>query len=82
MARISHRLGLAPADLEPRVTDALAATGLPTDLDSRLTPAALARVGVDKKRRGTHLAFIACAGPGACQVVDLLPGALADFLRP
>ena len=27
-ARLSHRLGLAPADLEPRVTAGLAATGL------------------------------------------------------
>ncbi len=81
-ARVSHRLGLTGADLEPRVTAALAATGLPTDLDRRLTPACLARVAVDKKRRGAHLGFIACAGPGACQVFDLLPGALADLLRP
>ena len=81
-ARVSHRLGLAGPDLEPRVVDALAATGLPSDLDARLTPAALARVGVDKKRRGTHLAFITCAGPGACAVTELLPGSLADLLRP
>ena len=81
-ARVSHRLGLAAADLEPRVTDALTATGLPTDLDARLAPAVLARVGVDKKRRGTHLGFIACAAPGACHVVDVTPAALADLLRP
>jgi 3-dehydroquinate synthetase len=81
-ARVSHRLGLAPADLELRIAGALAATGLPADLDARLGPAVLARVRVDKKRRGAHLGFIACAAPGACRVVELLPEALADFLRP
>ncbi len=81
-ARVSHRLGLAGPELEPRVVDALAATGLPTDLDARLTAAALARVGVDKKRRGANLGFIACAAPGACRVVDVEPAALADLLRP
>jgi shikimate kinase/3-dehydroquinate synthase len=81
-ARISHRLGLAPAELEPRVTDALRATRLPTDLDARLGPAVLARVGVDKKRRAGELGFIACAAPGACRVVAVRPDALADLLRP
>lgn len=81
-ARVSHRLGHAGPDLEPRVVDALRATGLPSDLDPRLTPAALARVGVDKKRRGAHLGFVVCAAPGTCHVTDVAPGALADLLRP
>jgi hypothetical protein len=38
MARISARLGLAEADLEPRVVAALAATGLPTDARAVAAP--------------------------------------------
>ncbi|MBE7452286.1 MAG: 3-dehydroquinate synthase [Kofleriaceae bacterium] len=82
MARVSHRLGLATADLEPRLAAALAATGLPTDLRPWLTPEVLARVTVDKKRRGTHIGFVACATPGDCRVIDLAPADLADLLRP
>jgi len=82
MARISCRLGLAGADLEPRITDALRATGLPWALDPWLRPDVLARVTVDKKRRGTHIGFIVCAAPGDCRVVDVAPADLADLLRP
>ncbi len=82
MARISHRLGLADAALESRVRDALTATGLPTDLDPWLRPEVLARVTVDKKRRGTHIGFIACAAPGDARVIDVAPADLADLLRP
>ncbi len=82
MARISHRLGLADAALEARVTDALLATGLPTQLDPWLGPDVLARVGVDKKRVGDRVRFVACAAPGDCQVVELPTTGLADLLRP
>jgi shikimate kinase/3-dehydroquinate synthase len=82
MARISHRRGLAAADLEPRITAALAATGLPTDLTPWLVPSVIDRVAVDKKRRGTHIGFVACAAPGDCRVIDLAPADLADLLRP
>jgi shikimate kinase/3-dehydroquinate synthase len=82
MARISHRLGLAGADLEPRITAALAATGLPTDLAPWLIPEILARVTVDKKRRGTHIGFVACSTAGDCRVIDLAPAEFADLLRP
>ncbi len=82
MARVSHRLGLATADLEAQVTDGLAASGLPTDLDPWLRPEVVARVAVDKKRHGTHIGFVACARPGDCRVVDVAPANLADLLRP
>ena len=82
MARISHRLGVAGADLEPRITEALAATGLPTDLTPWLTPEVLARVTVDKKRRGTHIGFVVCATAGDCRVIDVAPADIADLLRP
>lgn len=82
MARISHRLGLAPADLEAQVVDGLAATGLATDLGPWLRPDVLARLTVDKKRRGTHIGFVACATPGDCRVTDVAPADFADLLRP
>jgi shikimate kinase/3-dehydroquinate synthase len=82
MSRISHRLGVAGADLEPRITAALAATGLPTDLTPWLRPEVLARVTVDKKRRGTHIGFVVCAEAGDCRVMDVAPADLADLLRP
>ncbi|MBP8806425.1 MAG: bifunctional shikimate kinase/3-dehydroquinate synthase [Kofleriaceae bacterium] len=82
MARISARLGLAEADLEPRVVAALAATGLPTDLEPWRRPEVLARIAVDKKRHGAAVRFVACAGPGACRVVEVPVAGFADLLRP
>ena len=81
-ARVSCRLGLAGPELEARVVEGLTATGLPTDLDARLTPDVVSRVRVDKKRSGGKVAFVACAAPGDCQVVDLPTADLADLLRP
>ncbi len=82
MARVSHRLGLASADLEAQILDGLAATGLPIELAPWLRPEVLARVAVDKKRRGTHIGFVACATAGDCRVIDVAPADLADLLRP
>jgi len=81
-ARVSHRLGLAAADLEGRVVEALRATGLPAALDPWLGDDVLARVTVDKKRKGTHIGFIACAAPGDGRVIEVAPAQLADLLRP
>lgn len=82
MARISHRLGLAGADLEPRIADALAATGLPTDLLPWLVPSTLDRIGVDKKRAGDRVRFVACAALGDCRVTELATTSFTDLLRP
>ncbi|MBK9036611.1 MAG: bifunctional shikimate kinase/3-dehydroquinate synthase [Myxococcales bacterium] len=82
MARVSHRLGLAGADLEPRIVAALTATGLPAQLDPWLGPDVLGRIAVDKKRAGAEVRFVACAAPGDCQVVALPTTAFADLLRP
>ncbi len=82
MARLSARLGVASADLEVRISDALRATGLPCQLDPWLRDDVLARVVVDKKRRGTHIGFVACAAPGDCRVIEVAPSDLADLLRP
>ena len=69
-------------DVAAALPPALRATGLDADLDPWLTPPVLARVAVDKKRTGGRLAFVACAAPGDCQVVDLPTTAIADLLRP
>jgi shikimate kinase/3-dehydroquinate synthase len=82
MARVSHRLGVADAHLEQRITEALRVTGLPFALDPWLSDDVVARVSVDKKRRGPHLGFIACAAPGDCRVIEVLPRDFAEFLRP
>ncbi len=62
--RVSAALG--HPDREPEVTDALARTGLPTDLDRWLTEDVLARISVDKKRVGAKITFVAIVDVGAC----------------
>jgi shikimate kinase/3-dehydroquinate synthase len=80
-ARVSHALGLAPADLEARIVDGLRASGLDADLAPWLTDAVLARVAVDKKRAGAHLRFVAVRAVGACELVDMSVADLPRILR-
>ncbi len=80
-ARVSHALGLADPDLEPRLVDALRATGLDADLDPWLTAPVLARVAVDKKRAGKTLRFVAIRAIGACELVDMSVDDLPRILR-
>ena len=69
--RVSAALGLCGATLESRVAASLARAGLQTDLDPWLRPEVLARLGVDKKRRGTSIRFVAVESPGRVQRVDI-----------
>ncbi|MCE9571522.1 MAG: 3-dehydroquinate synthase [Deltaproteobacteria bacterium] len=80
-ARVSQALGLADRSLEPRVVDALRATGLDADLDPWLTDAVLARVAVDKKRAGKTLRFVAIRAVGTCALVDMSVDDLPRILR-
>lgn len=80
--RVSAAVCGAPADLEPRLVAALAATGLPTNLDARLSDAVLDRVAVDKKRVGRHLRFIVIRDVGACEPAELPLAELRRILRP
>jgi shikimate kinase/3-dehydroquinate synthase len=57
--RVSHRLGICSKGLESRVAAILDSAGLDTDIDSWLTPEVLDHMGVDKKRTGSKLRFIA-----------------------
>ena len=63
--RVNRALSDGRVDLEPRLTALLSALGLPIDLDRRLSPGALARVAVDKKRGGEHIGFIVVDEPGS-----------------
>jgi 3-dehydroquinate synthetase len=79
--RVSAALGLADAALEARVADAIRRSGLDADLDPWLTDAVIARIGVDKKRAGKRIGFIAVRDVGACEVVSLDTDELSRILR-
>jgi 3-dehydroquinate synthetase len=72
-ARRSETLGLAPAGTAARLVALLARLGLPTELPRHPRRAYLAALSVDKKRRGTHIRFIALRGIGQAETVSLLP---------
>jgi 3-dehydroquinate synthetase len=79
-ARVSARLGLADPALEGRVAAALGRCGLGTDLSPWLRAEVLAPIGVDKKRRGARVRFIALEDVGRWTPVDLAPDEIASLL--
>ena len=81
-ARVSSRLGLCDAGLEGRVAAALAGCGLVDPLEPWLEPRVLEHVGVDKKRRGARIGFIALEDVGRWRAVDLEPAELVRLLAP
>jgi shikimate kinase / 3-dehydroquinate synthase len=56
--RLGQARGVTDAALAPRATALLRQLGLPADVAGRLGPAVLARVEVDKKRRGDGVQFV------------------------
>ncbi len=74
--------GLTPPGLVQRATALLVRLGLPVDLAGRITPAVLARVGVDKKRRGRALRFVFCSAAGSPFMKDIDSAELAALLSP
>jgi 3-dehydroquinate synthase len=77
--------GITEPALLPRTTALLAKLGLPVDVAGRITPAVLARLEVDKKRRsdGVRFVFVPRAGQSLVQEISLadvksqIPAALA-----
>jgi shikimate kinase/3-dehydroquinate synthase len=57
--RVSHKLGLCAQSLESDVAGVLDAAGLDTDLQPWLRTEVLDHMGVDKKRTGSKIRFIA-----------------------
>ncbi len=63
--------GVTPPGLVTRASALLARLGLPVDVNRRITPAVLARIEVDKKRRSDKVRFVFCPGPGQAVLVDV-----------
>lgn len=72
---------LGVPDLGPDVAAALASSGLPSDPSPWFTDDVLARVGVDKKRTGPNLRFIAIREVGRCEPVEIAVTELPRILR-
>jgi 3-dehydroquinate synthase len=70
--------GITDAGLRARTTQLLGRIGLPTDVAARITPAALARIEVDKKRRSNQLAFVFVPRAGQSVIEEV---ALEDLRR-
>jgi 3-dehydroquinate synthase len=73
--RVSHRLGLAPASLQPRVARLLTRLGLPSDIADYLRPEVMVFVESDKKRQQLgvrpSVRFIALREVGQPEIVSL-----------
>jgi 3-dehydroquinate synthetase len=80
-ARLSARAGVADPGLEARVVAACRRLGLPHELDPWLRPEVLAYLGVDKKRTGTQVKFIAVERPGVVKTIPLTAAQIEGFLR-
>jgi 3-dehydroquinate synthase len=63
--------GITPAPLVERARRVLTAVGLPVDVERRLDASVLARVGVDKKRRGGKIRFVFVPAPGETRLEDV-----------
>lgn len=82
-ARLSARLGLAPAADGDRMTQALRALGLPTEVPASMDPEGLlARMRLDKKSLGGRMRLVLWRGIGRAEVVDGVPeDEIRDVLR-
>jgi 3-dehydroquinate synthase len=69
--------GVGSRGLSERARALLARLQLPVDLAPRLTADVLARVTVDKKRRGGAIKFVFCAAPGETRLQDVSPDEIA-----
>jgi 3-dehydroquinate synthase len=79
--RLSHRLGLCPAEDVARATAHLTEIGLPTQPSGLDPDALLARMAQDKKASDGHVRLVLARGIGRAFLHDgLAPDALAAFL--
>ena len=73
--------GVGTPALTARATALLARLGLPIDLRPRLSAEVLARVTVDKKRRGGAIKFVFVPAVGETKLVDVSPDEIAVHFR-
>jgi shikimate kinase/3-dehydroquinate synthase len=78
---VSAALGLCAPGLADELGAALTRSGLAADPRPLLTEAVIARIGVDKKRRGAIVRFVAIREVGRCEVVEVPARDLATILR-
>lgn len=79
-ARVGVALGVGDRTLEERLLDLLPRLGLPVDLDARLSPSVLARVGVDKKRAGATLQLVLVDHVGSSTTARVTSEKLGEIL--
>jgi 3-dehydroquinate synthase len=79
-ARLGAALAAGDPTLEARLLSLLPRLGLPVDLDRRLSPEVLARVGVDKKRAGAHVKVVVASPIGSSRLVPVEPARIAEIL--
>ena len=70
--------GITPAPLIERARRVLTSVGLPIDVERRLDAAVLARVSVDKKRRGGKIRFVFVPAPGETRLEDVTADELSS----
>jgi 3-dehydroquinate synthase len=75
-------MGIGPAALATRARALLEKLGLPTDAARRLDAGVLARLSVDKKRRGDQIRFVFCPAAGQARLVDVSAADLTARLLP
>jgi 3-dehydroquinate synthase len=63
--------GITPPALVELGRRLLASVGLPVDVERRLDAAVLARLSVDKKRRGAKIRFVFCPAAGQARLEDV-----------
>jgi 3-dehydroquinate synthetase len=78
--RIGASAGVGSPALVERGRAVLTRLGLPTDDAPRINDAVLARVQVDKKRRGRTIRFVLCPAAGETRFLDLSPADIAAHL--
>ena len=69
--------GITPPPVAERARRILASVGLPVDVERRLDAAVLARVTVDKKRRGSKIRFVFCPAAGHTRLEDVTADEIA-----
>ncbi len=78
--RVSHSLGLCSEALETQVASTLARAQLDTDIGPWCRKDVIDHIKVDKKRTGTHVAFITVCKPGQIDTHKLTSDELERIL--
>jgi 3-dehydroquinate synthase len=69
--------GITPPPVAERACRILSSVGLPIDVERRLDASVLARVTVDKKRRGSKIRFVFVPAAGQTRLEDVTPDEIA-----